>query len=75
MSKTIERHILQKLYDSEINFTISTFWDGGFEWQLGDSVNGFEEEGWAETFDNAVELLRLSAIRCCPDSTFAKENK
>ncbi len=31
----------QALYDSKINFTISTFWDGGFTWKLGDELNGF----------------------------------
>lgn len=28
-------NILQRLYDSEINWRISTFWDGGFQWELG----------------------------------------
>jgi hypothetical protein len=25
---------LQQLYDSEINFELSCFWDGGFIWKL-----------------------------------------
>ena len=25
---------LQRLYDSEINFELSSFWDGGFIWRL-----------------------------------------
>jgi len=33
------------LYDSEINFEISCFWDAGFNWKLGDSVNGYVAEG------------------------------
>jgi hypothetical protein len=33
--------ILQRLYDSEINFEVSCFWDAGFDVRLGDAVNGF----------------------------------
>ena len=62
---------LQQLYDSEINFTISTFWDGGFDWKLGDSQNGFKASGCAETFDAAVRTLELTACVHYPDSVFA----
>ena len=27
---------LQALYDSEINWTLAAFYDGGFTWKLGD---------------------------------------
>jgi hypothetical protein len=40
-------HTLQRLYDSEINFELSCFWDGGFIWKLGDSANGYAAEGRA----------------------------
>lgn len=32
---------LQYLYDCEINFSISCFWDGGFDAKIGDEMNGF----------------------------------
>jgi hypothetical protein len=32
---------LQRIYDSEINVSISWLWDCGFEVRLGDEVNGF----------------------------------
>lgn len=67
------RHILQSLYDSEINASISWFWDGGFDWRLGDELNGYVAEGTADSFSGACEELRLSAIRHFPHSTFAKE--
>jgi hypothetical protein len=35
---------LQALYDSEINFTISTFWDAGFKWKLGDDHTAFSRK-------------------------------
>lgn len=64
--------ILQDLYDSEINFSIVTFWDNGFEVKLGDDMNGFVASGHAQEFANAVEWLKVRAIEKYPDSIFAK---
>ena len=36
--------VLARLYRSEINVSISTFWDGGWDVKLGDDMNGFEAE-------------------------------
>jgi hypothetical protein len=33
--------IFQRLYDSEINFEVSCFWDAEFDVRLSDAVNGF----------------------------------
>lgn len=65
-------NVLQALYNSEINFELSTFWDGGFEWKLGDAVNGFKESGTAETLIGAEVALAEAALRHYPDSIFAK---
>jgi len=64
--------ILQDLYDSEINFSIATFWDNGFEVKLGDDMNGFVASGNAAQFSNAVEWLMVRAIEKYPNSLFAK---
>jgi hypothetical protein len=64
--------IPQALYDSEINFSISTFWDGGFDWALGDGINGWHEKGRADTYDAALQALRLAAMKHFPASMFAK---
>jgi hypothetical protein len=64
--------ILQSLYDSEINFEISTFWDGGFDWKLGDRMNGYKEDGNRDTFNEAVFDIAKAAIKHYPDSKFAK---
>lgn len=48
---------LQLIYDSEINFSISTFWDGGFTVKLGDEVNGFIAERVCDTFEECVSFL------------------
>jgi len=53
---------LQALYDSEINFSISTEWDAGYHWKLGDEMNGFVAEGWEKPIEAAVEQL-LDAVR------------
>lgn len=36
--------LLAQLYRSEINVSISTFWDEGWEVKLGDEINGFVAE-------------------------------
>ena len=41
---------LQKIYDSEINVTISWFWDGGIDVRLGDEMNGFVAEETVKSF-------------------------
>jgi hypothetical protein len=66
-------NILQMLYDSEINFELSTFWDEGFRWKLGDRMNGFPAEGCADTFVEACEQLKEAAIRHFPESEFAQK--
>ena len=67
--------ILQALYDSEINFTIGTFWDGGFDWKLGDLMNGFKDQGCSDTFEKAVGELKAAAISHYPDSEFTKKSR
>lgn len=67
--------LLQAMYDSEINFEISTFWDGGFEWKLGDGMNGFVAEGNGRTMQGAADALAAAAIEKYPNSAFAKSRQ
>jgi hypothetical protein len=64
--------VLQRLYESEINFTVSSLWDCGFRWKVGDDVNGFIAEGSATTFERAVSDLAHAAIEHFPNSAFAR---
>ena len=64
--------LLQQLYDSEINFKIETFWDGGFYWYLGDDSNGWKASGVSDTAQLAVEHLCKAAGEAYPQSSFAK---
>ena len=65
--------VFQRLYDSEINFEVSSFWDGGFDVRLGDTMNGFRERGKAQTWSQVAEWLRTAALKHYPDSAFAKQ--
>ena len=59
------------LYDSEINFELSTFWDGGFDWKLGDPMNGYSATGNARTLAEAIEEMKQAALHHYPESEFA----
>lgn len=48
---------LRVLYESEINWSISCFYDGGFEAILGDSYNGQMALGLFHTLNDAVDFL------------------
>lgn len=57
---------LNALYAHEINFSLSTFWDAGFEWGLGDPMNGWKDEGTGKTLASAIEGIWLAARRHYP---------
>ena len=61
---------LQRLYDSEINWKIECFWDGGFQWHLGDEMNGFTKSGATMTLPESVAELSLAAHAAFPDSKY-----
>lgn len=66
---------LQALYDSEINFKISTFYDAGFDVCLGDDSNGFTDKANWDTYAGAVKWLEQQAKFRHPSSDFAKRFK
>ena len=66
--------VFQDLYDSEINFIISTFWDAGYKVKLGDEMNGFKDE--SDCLNNMIEVIQeltRMAILHYPDSSFASK--
>lgn len=63
--------VFDDLYESEINMTIASFWDGGFDVKLGDRMNGFKEATSVDSMAEAAEWLKDAAIRHYPDSLFA----
>src|SRR5262245_58694793 len=50
--------ILQRLYDSEISFEVSGFYDAAFDVRLGDHLNGFLVKDKVETWAEAETWLR-----------------
>ena len=66
---------LKDLYDSEINWSLSTFWDGGIDVKLGDELNGFKDEANFDTIGECVDWLVEAACAYYPLSTFAKKYK
>lgn len=63
--------VFQDLYNSEINFAVSTFWDGGFDIKLGDHANGFVAEETVDFFGQVEPWLIEQAVEHFPDSQFA----
>lgn len=67
--------LLQKLYASEINVGLQSFWDGGWTFWIGDEINGRREEITFDDngFDRAEVWFAETAVRLYPGSRFAKE--
>jgi hypothetical protein len=55
--------ILQRLYDSEINVWVTSFWDDGFYVRLGDEMNGYRAERRCATWPEA-ECWSMSRPAC-----------
>jgi hypothetical protein len=64
--------ILDDLYASEINASISWVWDGGFHAVLGNPK--IDEASSLPTIRDAVLWLRDAACKHLPDSDFAQKH-
>ena len=69
--------VLQRLYDSEINIELSSFWDSGYTWRLGDPANGYREPIWAgidrevmrsSSLLNNIDGLAFQVVLAYPES-------
>lgn len=63
--------VLQDLYDSEVNFTITTMWDGGFHLELGDYMNGFKAKRTVKKFADAGDWFVSAGCSHFPHTEFA----
>lgn len=63
--------ILQRMYDSEINFTLRTVWQGGFWWEVLDSDLEPGEHGIADSLAEAAQALAAGAVLMYPLATFS----
>lgn len=66
---------LQNIYDSEINFSISTFWDWWFDVMLWDNTNWIKCSSNEETIDKAIYFLVCSCQEYYPGSKYVKDLK
>lgn len=66
--------LLRDLYASEINISISCFWDGGWDIALGDAMNGWRAKTCIDNLDHAPKWIIAEAKRAWPDSQFAAEH-
>jgi hypothetical protein len=65
--------ILNALYASEINASISWQWDGGIDVKLGNPLSGYKAERKVSTFAEVAACLRDQACTHYPDSEFARK--
>lgn len=63
--------LLDKLYDSEINCSISSLWDNGIDVRLGDEMNGFKAQANVATSAEAAQWLDEQARKWFPKSKYA----
>jgi hypothetical protein len=63
---------LQRIYDSEINFTISTDWGAGFQVIFGSGYgNELHEKSWFININEAIEWLIQKVVEFYPESQYA----
>jgi hypothetical protein len=65
---------LQRMYDSEINVRIESFWDGDWKLVLGDQLNGFiERDGTVQRVEDIVPAPQGMIRKHFPDSKYARQ--
>jgi hypothetical protein len=64
---------MQKMIDAGIRFSISTFWEGGFNIKLGDYRERVEAESVFSTVDQAVSWLMGQIKIRYPESLYARQ--
>jgi hypothetical protein len=67
--------VLKRIYESEINFSIRTFWDAGVEVAILDGYGDIVWRGVYETYDLAIAKLVEKVLEIYPGSEFAQEVK
>jgi hypothetical protein len=64
--------IIKRPHNSDINGGVSWFFDGLWEWRIGDALNGWKLEGKADDAESALRDLAENAFAHFPRSEFAK---
>lgn len=65
---------LQRIYDSEINVRIQSFWDGGFRVAVGDEMNGLHWPKWDSCeIKDIIPALQDLIREHYPQSAYARD--
>ena len=62
--------LFKDLYDSEINVSLSWFWDAGFTVKIGDEVNGFVAQTTVATLLEVQDWLIETVKELYPGSWY-----
>jgi len=66
--------VLARLYESELNCSISSLWDNNWDVTLGDEMNGFVAENNVRPPPEGAEFLDQAALKHFPTSGYAKRH-
>jgi hypothetical protein len=68
--------VLQKIYDSEIHFSIGWLWDGGVDYTIGEDLSylhGGKVDSTGKTnIEEAIQQIAGEVANEYPESSFAK---
>ena len=64
---------LKRIGESEINFSISYFYDSCWQVRLGDDLNGFTWEESYGSIERAINKLIQEIIKKFPDSDYIRQ--
>lgn len=74
--KPTATEVLQKIYDSEIHFSLGWMWDGGVDYSIGRDLtylhDGEVESTGATNIEEAIYRIAPEIAKEYPDSTFSK---
>lgn len=73
--------VLQRIYNSELNFRMRSFFDSGTEWSIGDDLNGWvkfdrgiiadKKINWSDVSES-ISALAYCLFHVYPNSEFAQ---
>lgn len=63
--------VLSRLYESEINVGLKSFWDSGWDVWIGDDMNGLKAETQVHSLTAVAEWLDDEVRRLYPASVYA----
>jgi hypothetical protein len=70
--EALSTNMFRQLYESEINFEVSCFWDAGFDVELDDAINGCLAQDQVRTWKAVEKWLHHAALKFYPNSAYAK---